>query len=49
VDVAEKSTGSINLGAGYSTSEQLLANFSVGEKNLLGEGKDLRLATQLST
>jgi outer membrane protein insertion porin family len=37
------------LGAGYSTSEQLLANFSVGEKNLLGEGKDLRLATQLST
>lgn len=49
VDVSEKSTGEVTLGGGYSTSDQLLANFSVREKNLMGEGKDLRLSTQLST
>ena len=42
VDVKEKSTGEINLGAGYSTTDGVLANFGVSEHNLLGQGQDLR-------
>ena len=42
VDVKEKSTGEINLGAGYSTTDGILANFGVSEHNLLGQGQDLR-------
>ena len=42
VDVKEKSTGEINLGAGYSTTDGVLGNFGVSEHNLLGRGQDLR-------
>ena len=42
VDVKEKSTGEINVGAGYSTTDGVLANFGVSEHNLLGRGQDLR-------
>ena len=42
VDVKEKSTGEINVGAGYSTTDGVLANFGVSEHNLLGTGQDLR-------
>lgn len=42
VDVKEKSTGEINLGAGYSTTDGPLANFGVSEHNLLGTGQELR-------
>jgi outer membrane protein insertion porin family len=42
VDVKEKSTGEINLGAGFSTVDGVLANFGVSEHNLLGQGQDLR-------
>ena len=42
VDVMEKSTGEINVGAGYSTTDGVLANFGVSEHNLLGTGQDLR-------
>ena len=42
VDVKEKSTGEINVGAGYSTTDGVLANFGVSEHNLLGQGQDLR-------
>lgn len=42
VDVQEKSTGEINLGAGFSSSDGALADFGVSEKNFLGRGQELR-------
>jgi outer membrane protein insertion porin family len=48
VDVAEQSTGELGLGAGYSTSEGVLANLVMRERNLLGKGQDLRATISLS-
>lgn len=42
VDVKERSTGEINLGAGYSTTDGVLGDFGIAEHNLLGRGQDLR-------
>ncbi|MGE0753962.1 MAG: outer membrane protein assembly factor BamA [Alphaproteobacteria bacterium] len=42
VDVQEKSTGEINMGAGFSTTDGALADFGIKEKNLLGRGQELR-------
>jgi len=42
VDVKEKSTGEINIGAGYSTTDGVLGDFGVSEHNLLGRGQELR-------
>lgn len=49
VDVTEQSTGEITIGAGYSTSDGVLGDFSIRERNLLGRGQDLKLGTTLST
>lgn len=46
--VEEKSTGTLNFSAGYSTTEQVLGSVSVSERNLLGRGYHTRLATSLS-
>ncbi len=43
VDVEEKSTGEMSVGAGFSTSDGPLADFSIRERNLLGKGQDLKL------
>lgn len=43
VNVQEKSTGSLSVGAGFSTTTGPLADFGVSERNLLGKGQDLRL------
>lgn len=48
VAVAEKSTGELNFGAGFSTTEGGLANIGIRERNLLGKGQDLRLNLQLA-
>lgn len=48
VEVVEKSTGSLNLTAGYSTSDGVIGGISVAERNLLGRGQNVRLDTQLS-
>ncbi|MGE0006586.1 MAG: outer membrane protein assembly factor BamA [Parvibaculaceae bacterium] len=48
VEVVEKSTGSLNLTAGYSTSDGVIGGISVTERNLLGRGQNVRLNTQLS-
>lgn len=48
VDVAEQSTGEISIGAGFSTSDGPLGDFSIRERNLLGRGQDLRLGATLS-
>lgn len=42
VDVQEKSTGEINFGAGFSSSDGPLADFGIRESNLLGRGQELR-------
>lgn len=45
VEVEEKSTGEINIGAGYSTTDGVLGDFGIRETNLLGRGQDLRFRT----
>lgn len=42
VDVEEKSTGSISLGAGFSTTSGVIGDVTLRERNLLGRGQDLR-------
>jgi outer membrane protein insertion porin family len=46
--VAEKSTGTLNFSAGFSTSEKLIGSVSVTERNLLGRGQIVNLSTSLS-
>src|SRR3546814_7468516 len=48
-DVTEKSTGEFSVGVGYSTSESVLGDISIRERNLLGRGQDLKLGFSLST
>lgn len=48
VDVEEKSTGEISVGAGFSTSEGPLADFQIRERNFLGKGQELSFSTALS-
>jgi len=47
VAVTEKSTGSIQLGAGYSTSEGLVLSGSVSQANAFGSGN--RVTAQINT
>ncbi len=48
VEVKEKSTGEISIGAGYSSTDGALGDFSIRERNLLGKGQDLRFGVQAS-
>lgn len=48
VEVEEKSTGTLSIGGGYSTSDGALAEVSIRERNLLGKGQDLSLSTRIS-
>ena len=48
IDVEEKSTGEISVGAGFSTADGPLADFSIRERNFLGKGQDLLLATTIA-
>jgi outer membrane protein insertion porin family len=41
VEVAEQSTGDFNIAGGYSTTDGLLAEIKVGDRNFLGSGKAL--------
>ncbi len=43
VVVEEQSTGELSFGAGYSTSEGVIGDVSITERNLLGNGQFLRL------
>src|SRR4029453_16214597 len=42
VEVLEQSTGELSFGAGYSTSEGVIGDVSISERNLLGRGPFLR-------
>ena len=48
VDVEEQPTGELSLGAGFSTSEAIIGDVSIRERNLLGRGQDLRVGLSLS-
>ncbi len=48
VKVEEQATGELNLGAGFSSLENFIFDFSIRERNLLGKGQDLRLGVRLS-
>ena len=48
IDVQEKSTGELSVGAGFSTSDGPLADLRIRERNLLGKGQDLGLSTTIA-
>ena len=48
VEVEEKSTGSVSIGAGFSTTLGPLADFGIQESNLLGRGQRLGLNARLA-
>lgn len=47
-EVAEKSTGELSLGAGFSSSSGALFDIKLRERNLLGRGQDLRASLVLA-
>ena len=47
VNVTEKSTGNISIGAGYSSAEKVILSGSISQSNIFGSGKFLSL--QLNT
>lgn len=48
VNVEEQATGELNLGAGFSSLENFIFDFSVRQRNFQGRGQDLRLGLRLS-
>ncbi len=48
VNVQEKSTGELSIGAGFSTQDGPLAEFRIREKNLLGRGQELAFSTTIA-
>ena len=49
IDVKEKPTGSFNIGAGYSSVEQLSFMGEISENNFLGRGQRLSASANLSS
>ena len=49
VEVEEKSTGSISIGAGFSTSAGAVAEFGLRERNFLGRGHKVALKVTAAT
>ena len=43
VKVEEQPTGELSFGAGYSTSEGIIGDISITERNLMGKGQYVRL------
>lgn len=48
IDVQEKSTGELSIGAGFSSTDGPLADLRIRERNLLGKGQDLLLSTTIA-
>jgi outer membrane protein insertion porin family len=46
VDVEEMPTGEMSIAGGYSTADGFMAELSIGERNLLGQGQFAKLALQ---
>ena len=49
IDVMERSTGELSIGVGFSTSDGVLGDVSIRERNFLGKGQDVKLGYTLST
>ncbi|MCG8492302.1 MAG: outer membrane protein assembly factor BamA [Sneathiellales bacterium] len=49
VDVQEKSTGELSIGAGFSTTDSVSGDLTIRERNLLGRGQDLKFKVSLGT
>ena len=43
VEITEQSTGELSFGGGYSTSEGVIGDVSITERNLMGNGQFMRL------
>ncbi len=48
VAVEEQATGELNLGAGFSSLENFIFDFSIRQRNWQGKGQDARLGLRLS-
>lgn len=48
VNVEEQATGELNLGAGFSSLENFIFDFSIRQRNFQGKAHDLRLGVRLS-
>ncbi|TVQ82353.1 MAG: outer membrane protein assembly factor BamA [Micavibrio sp.] len=48
IEVQEKSTGELTIGAGFSTADGPLADFRLRERNFLGKGQTVEFSTTLS-
>lgn len=48
INVQEKSTGELSIGAGFSSSDGPLADLRIRERNLLGKGQDLLFSTTIA-
>jgi outer membrane protein insertion porin family len=48
VNVEEQSTGEFTVGVGFSTTDGVLGDISIRERNLLGTGQDLRIGTTIA-
>lgn len=49
VNVEERATGELSLGAGFSSLENFLFDFSIRQRNFLGRGQDVSVGFQLSS
>jgi outer membrane protein insertion porin family len=49
VNLTEKSTGEVSVGAGYSGYDGVFAQFDIRQRNLFGEGKDVEFGAQISS
>ena len=49
VKVEEQATGELNVGAGFSSIENFIFDFSISQRNLLGKGQQLSLGLRLSS
>ena len=48
IEITEQPTGELSLGAGFSSTESVLADIKLRERNFLGRGQEVKLATSLS-
>ncbi len=49
LDVEEKSTGELQLSAGFSSLERFLVNLSIRQRNFMGKGQELRAGINYSS
>lgn len=49
IEVAEKSTGTFQVGAGFSSQENLIITAQVSQQNIFGRGQSLSLQGQISS